>query len=90
MSKEQMMVLVEIGDCELECVCEFDYQPAQLGRYYDLPENCYPDEPEDFDPYSLVYTDQEQITHDLSYAIPCLNTGLDNAFDLWKQEGNND
>lgn len=34
---------------EIECMIEYDYTPAQAGRLYGPPENCYPDEPAEVD-----------------------------------------
>lgn len=85
MSSESMKVVIEIGEHEIECECEFDFQPFIPGVLSGPPERCYPDEPEDYDPTKLTYS-LLGVEYDISCLLPLLEDDLDSSFNLWKQK----
>lgn len=50
---QKTKVILNICDVEIAAEVSFYYTPSVTGVYNLAPENCYPDEPEEFELYSL-------------------------------------
>jgi len=38
-------IYIEVGETEIHIEVDFNYTPADPGRYHGRPEDCYPSEP---------------------------------------------
>ena len=60
-----MEIQLEISD-NIKLVIDGEYKPFMSGKYSGLPENCYPDEPSEFnfddkDAYLIISKSEKEI-----------------------------
>jgi hypothetical protein len=69
---------LQIYEDSFVCEVEFDFTAGTKGRFYGLPENCYPAEPDEYDITSLILRDGKMF-YNANFLISAMGEDIEDA-----------